>query len=556
MTVLPGMGGPAPSLPGSPPGHGPAGSGGGIASGLALTGIGAALLIMIAVSVAGPSRAVVRFPAPAAGPPWWVPLHPPVGLVTGALLVAVITGAAGVGAGLVAVARGERLPARWLVGAALAAAAVFAVLPPAGSTDTLDYAAYGRMVVAGHDPYVMTPRQLQLSGDPVGAAIPKIWSGKHSIYGPLATMEEAAAAAAGGTSPAAITFWLKLWNALAFGAVVLALDRLLCSDPAARARAHLLWSVNPLLLWGLLAGGHVDTVAAGIGLAGLLVAGRLRDGGNPAMVRAGMAGVLVGAATDIKIPFILFGLGIAWAARRSMRLLVAASAGALLVLMPSYLWFGWPAVRVLLYRDASATSDNLYQLLARPFNRGHLPDLMLVVVPLLVMAIWLLLRRLPPGFPGSPAVRPALGLSLAWLLVWPYQRPWYDAMAFCLLALYPASRLDWPVLARLTAGTVYYLPGMPGRLTGELGALFHEERVLLVPVLRFAALAAVITLCVTGAWRSTGPGAGGRWGMRRINGQTPGGDLPAPAARAPAGAAPAPGSGGAGQPGTPQQGRG
>jgi hypothetical protein len=215
----------------------PARSGGGILGGLALTGIGVALLIMIVVSAAGPSRAVVRFPGPVAGPPWWIPLHPPVGLVTVALWVAVISGAAGVGAGLAAVARGERLPVRWLVRAALAVAAVFAVLPPAGSTDTLDYAAYGRIVVVGHDPYVMTPRTLQLSGDPVGAAIPKIWSGKHSAYGPLATMEEAAAALAGGTSPARITFLLKLWNALAFGAVVLALDRLLRSDPAGRARS-------------------------------------------------------------------------------------------------------------------------------------------------------------------------------------------------------------------------------------------------------------------------------------------------------------------------------
>ena len=568
MTAVPGVSRPAqparpaPPVPGRPPGCRPAGSASRLPGRLALTGIAVALLIMIAVSVAGPSRAVVAFPAPAAGPPWWIPLHPSVGLVTGALWVAVITGTAGVGAGLVAVARGARLPVRWLVGTALAAAAVFAVLPPAGSTDTLDYAAYGRIVVVGHDPYVMTPRQLQLSGDPVGAAIPKIWSGKHSAYGPLATVEEAAAALLGGTSPARITFWLKLWNALAFGAVVLALDRLLRSDPAGRARAHLLWSANPLLLWGLVAGGHVDMVAAGIGFAGLLVAGQLRGGGNLGVARVAAAGALVGAAADIKIPFILFGLGIAWAARRSVRLLLAASAGGLLVLVPSYLWFGWPAVRVLLYRDASATSDNLYQLFARPFNRGHLPDLMLVVVPLLVMVIWLLLRRLPSGFPSWPAVRPALALSLAWLLVGPYQRPWYDAMAFCLLALYPASRLDWPVLARLTAGTVYYLPGMPGSVTGELGALFHEERVLLVPVIRFAALAAVIVLCVTGAWRSTGPGSRetwaswGTWGMRRVNGRTPGGQIQAPAARAPAGGPSAPGSDAPGQQGTRQRGRG
>jgi hypothetical protein len=43
------------------------------------------------------------------------------------------------------------------------------------------------------------------------------------------------------------------------------------TDPARRARAHLLWSLNPLLLWGLIAAGHVDTVAAACGLLGLLL---------------------------------------------------------------------------------------------------------------------------------------------------------------------------------------------------------------------------------------------------------------------------------------------
>ena len=546
MTVAPGVGRPPPAVPGGPAAAGAARHGARLTGWLALAGIAASILIMIAVSVAGPSRAVVKISAPAAGPPWWIPLHPSVALVTIALWVAVVCGVAGVVAGLVAVARGARLPARLLVGAALDVTAAFAVLPPAGSTDTLDYAAYGRMVVIGDSPYRMTPHRLQMTGDPVGAAIPRTWQHKFSVYGPLATAEQAAAALAGGTSPARITFWLKLWNALAFGAVVLALDRLLRSDPAGRARAHLLWSANPLLLWGLVAGGHVDAIAAALAFAGLLVAGRLPRGGSPAAGRGLAAGALVGAAADIKIPFILFGLGIAWAARRQVRLLIAAAAGGLLVLVPSYLWSGPPAVRVLLYRDASATSDNFYQLLARPFNRGHLPDLMLLAVPLLLVVIWLMLRRLPAGLPAWPAVRPALALSLAWLLVWPYQRPWYDAMALCLLALYPATRLDWPVLARLTAGTLYYLPGMPGPLPGGLGSLLHEERVLLVPLIRFAALVAVVVLCVTGAWHSSRRQQPGR---RWISVRTPGGQLPAPAVHAPVGVPPVNGHDGADQPG-------
>ena len=415
---------------------------------LALAGIGFSLLVMIAVSVAGPSRAVVTVPRPGTGPPWWIALHPTAALVTAGLWAAAVTGAGGVAAGLVAIGRGARPPARLLVLAALAVTAVLAVLPPAGSTDSLDYAAYGRMVAIGHDPYVMTPFQLRLTGDPVGAFAPVPWQTKHSVYGPLATVEQGTAAILGGASAARITFWLKAWNALAFAIVVLALDRLLRADPAGRARAHLLWSLNPLLLWGLVAAGHVDAAAAAIGFLALALIARPAE-----PLRAVAAGALAGAATDIKITFALFGLGIAWAVRTSLRTLLLVTAGGVLVLLPSYLWFGPPAIAVLVYRDASATSDNLYELFSRQFGLAHLPGLTLMVVPLLAAVGWLLLRRLPDGFPARPAVRPAFALSLAWLLVWPYQRPWYDAMAFCLLALYPASRLDWPMLTRLAVVT-------------------------------------------------------------------------------------------------------
>jgi len=502
---------------------------------------------MVGVSVAGPGRAVVRLPRVGAGPPWWVPLHLPALLVTVALWVAAVAGVVGVGAGLVAVARGARPRARLLVVAALVVTGVLAVLPAAGSTDTLDYAAYGRMVAIGHDPYVMTPRQLRLSGDPVGAFAPKTWSHKHSVYGPLATVEQGTAAILGGTSAARITFWLKLWNAFAFAVVVLALDWMLREDPGRRARAHLLWSLNPLLLWGLVAAGHVDAVAAALAFLGLLLVTRERA--PQTAVRSGLAaGALVGAAADVKITFVLYGLGIAWAARKSVPTLVAAAGAALAVLVPSYLWFGPPAIAVLAYRDSSATGDNLYQLFSRPFGLASLPALTLVTLPLLVGVGWLLLRRLPDGFPARPAVRPTLALSLAWLLVWPYQRPWYDAMALCLLALYPPSRLDWPILARLGTVSLCYLPGMPRMLPAGLPPVLHEAQIVAVPLIRLATLAAVIALCLTGAWTAR-PGGGLPAAGAAVSGRNPAGPARGRAGRAPVGGRPGPSSGAAGPPG-------
>jgi len=505
----------------------------------AVAGIGGATAVMVAVALAGPSRAVVHLNPPQAGPLVFLRLHPPQMLVAVAVWSTVAVGGAGVAAALAAVARGARPSGRLLAGLGLAAAAVLAVAPPTGSTDTLDYASYGRMVVIQHDPYVMTPRQLKLSGDPIGRVAPRPWQGVHSVYGPLATLEQAAAAELGGTSPGWILFWLKLWNAAAFGAVVLALDRLLRRDPVRRARAHLLWSVNPLLLWVLVAGGHIDALAAAFGFIGLLVlrpgrpgrhpagaggrwrfparlawlcervceawegaggAGPGRDAADPGMLRGFAAGGLIGAAADLKITFILFGLGAAWAARRSWRTLAALAGGALAVLVPSYLWFGPPAIMVLL-THSSATADNLYRVFAEAFGTARLPQLTLVALPVFLVTALLLLRRLPDGFPGLPAVRPAFALSLAWLLTWPYQRPWYDAMVFCLLALYPASRLDWPLIWRLVAGVLYSTPGMPGTLSiRPLGAIEHALMAAVIPALRLAALAAVLVLCVTAAW--------------------------------------------------------
>ncbi len=226
---------------------------------------------MIVVSAAGPSLAVVNMPKPAAGPPFWLWLHPSDALVTFALWAAAAVGGAGVIAGLVAVARGARPSVRGILAFSFLAVTVLTVLPAAGSTDVLDYAANGRMVVTGHSPYVMTPLQLKNTGDPIGRWIPHTWETDVSVYGPVASAEEWAAAELGGTSMARVTFWLKLLNSIAFGAVVLMLDRILRSDPARRLRGHLLWTANPLLLWEIVASGHIDGLSAAFGLLGILM---------------------------------------------------------------------------------------------------------------------------------------------------------------------------------------------------------------------------------------------------------------------------------------------
>jgi len=155
----------------------------------AVVAIGVAILMMIGVSVAGPSAAVAAMPRPATGPPWWLDLRLRPGLVTVALWAAAVVGCAGVAAGLAAVARGARPPVRLLLVGSLVAVAALTVLPPAGSTDEISYAIDGRIVVTGHNPYVMTPGQLKRTGDPIARLAPRTWLNTPSIYGPLATAE-------------------------------------------------------------------------------------------------------------------------------------------------------------------------------------------------------------------------------------------------------------------------------------------------------------------------------------------------------------------------------
>jgi hypothetical protein len=508
--------------------------------------IAAAVLIMIILSAAGPNVTVPALPR-AGRLPWWHVLHLTTTFVTVSLWAAMALGGAGVLAGLVAVGRGARPPVRPVLAAAFLAVTVLTVLPSAGSTDSISYAASGRTAVTGHSPYVMTPRQLQQSGDPVGrqipsAEIPSSWMNAVSVYGPVATAAEWGAAELGGTSLARITFWLKLEEALAFGAVILALDRLLRADAGMRLRAHLLWSVNPLLLWEIVAGGHIDGLAVAFGLVGV-AALRSRPAPAPDGARgadaareapgsarivpaanfvpaasvvpasgAFVAGLLIGVATGIKVEYALFGLAVAWACRRSVRGLAAAAAGFAVVAVPAYLAAGIPAVKVLVTRSGGITWDTMYQLFWRPvlgyrhFSVSSVPPHLVLISYLLFAAVALLtLARFPDRVPGRPAVAPALALSLAWLFVTGFQRPWYDVMAIALLALYSASWLDWVVLVRLLAGATVYAQAIQGPAEPHwLYDIVQFDGMWLTPAVRLLAAVALVWFCVSGrrGWRS------------------------------------------------------
>jgi hypothetical protein len=407
----------------------------------------------------------VRVHRAGAWPPWFASLHLSDLTVTAALWVALLLGAAGVAAGLVAVRRGWRPPVRWLVTGAVVAAIALAVVPAVGSTDTLDYAAYGRIAALHHSPYIMTPEQLRLAHDPVGLLAPYLWQNVPSVYGPLATAAQWAASELGGSSAAVTIFWLKVWNGVAFLVVVLTLDGLTRALPAMRVRAHLLWSVNPLMLWAVMAGGHVDGLAVGIAVLALAVLGRTvvlaRDPDRIRTVRALGCGLLLGAATAVKASFLLFGIGLAWMARGSPRTLAAAGAGGVAVLAATYLAAGRDAVTDTVQRGYGVAGDNLWQVLYRLSGFGPPFRHITVIAALAFIALAvLLIRRPPPGALDLGVIWPVLAAVLAWTFTSSLQRPWFDVVIYVPLVFLPPSRLDWVVLGRSVAGGIAYIPGV------------------------------------------------------------------------------------------------
>jgi hypothetical protein len=487
----------------------------------AIAGIAASIIVMIVVSLNPGYWFPPDLVTPGGGPPWvfsWVRI--PVGVATVALWLAALVGGGGVAAGLVAARRGFRPKPRLLILAGLVAVAILTVLRPAGSTDILDYGTFGHLVMLGHSPYVWAPDYLRAGGSSFGTQVPLEWENHVTPYGPLATFEQFLAASLGGSSLSRIVFWLKLWNAVAFVTVSVVADRLLRFDPLARLRAHLLWTVNPLLLWGLIAAGHIDMISAGAGLLGLVILGTSRGDSarspevapaaaarSPATVsapsvgRAIVAGLFLGGAADVKIPYILFAVAAAWALRRARLPLLSMIGAVLAVIVPTYLWYGPPAVKAVLDRTSKVTADNFYQLFSSSFVFSHLFEFS--VGGVLILAV-LLLWRLPRVASPVPAIRPTLALACAWLFVWPYQLPWYDAMIICVLILYPASRLDWIVLGRLAVGTIALIPGDPYLHAGHLiGRMNQDILTLWAPVLLLVSIAALVALSVTGRWRAS-----------------------------------------------------
>lgn len=500
--------------------------------GLAL--IVAAIALTVLTGLLGTSAAAPALPGRRVSPPFAFAAHPAAWVVTVLLDAAVLAGAAGLGLVWTALRGGWAPAPRPLIRGSYAAAAVVVCVPPMGSADHLVYAAYGRLVATGGNPYVDTAHTLAARHDPIGLAVQPPWTDTPSVYGPVGTAEQALASWIGGSSVHTTVFVLSLLGALAFVAMGALLRRM--GDPR---RVTLLFSLNPLLLFEAVNATHLDAFAALFAVAGLYLLHRRHD-----LIGAGAAGLLIGLGCAAKLSLGLavlaglFGLGLIGLGLRGPRrqvkpavafLVTAAVAGAL-----AYSPYGTAALTPASNSSQMVSLGSVWRPLLSPLQHAFGDAtarniistsgwaLMLILVWLLAPAVKTGLARRgggPADLAGGPGPEPSAGLeasralallALAWVLAAPYSLPWYDVLAWAPLAVCLAGPADLLAIARLAVLSMAYVPGLDIPMPPGVTAWATWIRADAAPVFSIAA----IVWCVLIGLRA-------RFGLRRRTAAVP-----------------------------------
>ena len=239
------------------------------------------------------------------------------------------------------------------------------------------------------------------------------------------------------------------------------------------------------------------------GLLGLLVLGEQHACGPALAWGVSLAaGALLGIAADIKINYVLFGLGAAWALRRSLPGLARGGRG-----RP-----GGSGAQLRLLRDTGgpgpaqpAQPEQCRQLLPGDSSRtAGITHFGLIATVLVVAVAILALRRLPLGAAARPAIRPTVALCAAWLFLWPYQLPWYDAMIICRAG--PLPRLAAGLAGAGQAGRRNDRqhagqPRISSTVNPAAGIADHFAVRMMAPAIMLATAIALVVLCVNGRWK-------------------------------------------------------
>ena len=459
-------------------------------------GLGAlalSLLLVLITGLLGPSAAQAPLPGGSVlGLPFAFSADPPQWLVTVLLDAAVLAGAAGLAVCWSALRAGWTPGLRPLIRASYGAAAAAILVPPMGSADHLVYAAYGRLVTTGGNPYTQTAHTLAAHGDPVGLAVQPPWTDTSSVYGPVATAQQALASWIGGDSARATVFVLALLGAAAYVAMGAMLRRI--GDPV---RVTLLFGLNPLLLLETVNAAHLDAFAVFFAVAGIYALHARRDA-----VGTVVAAVAIGLGCATKLSLGLAALAALWALRHRWKhaalFVLTAAATGLLVYLPYGRVALTPAQNAARMVSLGSAWRPLLAPLQHSMGDGSARDLISALgwATLLLLA-WLLaplLRPADPDSPGGQAARMLALLGLAWVLAAPYTLPWYDIVAWAPLAACVAGPVDLLAIARTAVLSAAYIPGLDVPLDPGVAGWASWIRADAAPVFSIGAVLACVVL--------------------------------------------------------------
>ncbi len=459
---------------------------------------GAALLGLAVVALSRPNAAKpdLRSGWPLDG---LLPLALSPAWVTGVLWAAYAVGAVAVFVGL----RRPLRPLGW--GMPLALAAVALVAAPLGSADHLNYAAYGRILIGGGNPWTASPIAWAGGTDPITSAVEAPWTTTPSVYGPFVTLLHAAGAAMGGSHLRLVVLGWQVFVVLAWLGVRAALRGLL--GPAQHGRIDVLWTLNPLVVATALLGAHVDTVAVAFVVAAAAALTRW-----PTRRGVVVAGVCAALATGTKFTYAVIGVAIlltwfvieprvgglqqrlSWRAGRArVGWLLAGAVPTLVVL---YAGAGLDALLQPFRAGSSVSLATPWRLVLRALSAplGNTVTRTLIMVGSAALAITLavlFLRLLrpagsPPASTGALVLVTTAGLGAAYSLSAGYTLPWYDLLAWAALPAVAPGLLDLVLLARLTIIAAAYVPGRVLGSTPAVDAVTLGYRREVAPWLQLA----------------------------------------------------------------------
>jgi glycosyl transferase family 87 len=364
-----------------------------------------------AIAVGGTGGRTFEVPASAKGLPPWIagPFKPLSVTVTGGQFWLLLAGmCACYGAVLLA---GDALGFRWVAAGVVVLHALFVLSPPLLSKDIFSYLEYARLGVIHHvNPYGHVVKAVP------GEQIYKFlgWRSVASAYGPLFTVATYPLAKLG----AGAGLWIikVVTGAASLGCVALVADcaRRLGRSPAAAA---VLVGLNPVLLVYGVGGAHNDIIMMLLGVAGVALMLRSREGLGTAAVVVGGA---VKASIGVMLPFMLL------AARDRVRSVIGIAASGAAMLAIAVAAFHSQALgvfRVLHQQQRLVSDDAIPNQLARAIGGpGVTSEVRLVSRLLLIAAIayllWLVWRRGYDWIAACGWALLALVVGSSWLLGW------------------------------------------------------------------------------------------------------------------------------------------